>query len=45
VLTNPPPGSSSTAARVEVDMHAKGVDQALINAVRRPHLRPILSAK
>lgn len=30
---------------IEVDMHAKGVDQALIDAARKPNLRPVISAK
>lgn len=30
---------------IEVDMHAKGVDEALIDAAGKPNLRPVISAK
>ncbi|SEP73267.1 hypothetical protein [Microlunatus flavus] len=37
--------ASSSGRPLEIDMHAKGVDQALLDAVAKPGLRPVLSAK
>lgn len=36
---------SKVGRPIEVDMHAKGVDQALIDAAKKPNLRPVISAK
>ncbi len=36
---------AATGRELEVDMHAKGVDQALLDAVDQPTLHPVLSAK
>lgn len=36
---------SASGRELEVDMHAKGVDQALLDAVSQPGLHPVLSAK
>ncbi len=30
---------------IEVDMHAKGVDQALLDSVAKPNIRPVISGK
>ncbi|TDW65989.1 hypothetical protein [Kribbella pratensis] len=38
-------GANSVGRPLEVDMHAKGVDQALLDAVDLPNLSPVLSAK
>ncbi len=38
-------GADSVGRPLEIDMHAKGVDQPLIDAVTRPNLHPVLSAK
>lgn len=38
-------GASSVGRDIEVDMHAKGVDQPLIDAIQKPGLHPVLSAK
>ena len=38
-------GASSSGRSLEVDMHAKGVDQALLDAADKPNLRTVLSAK
>ncbi|MGI5129796.1 hypothetical protein ACQEVB_23545 [Pseudonocardia sp. CA-107938] len=38
-------GADSVGRPLEIDMHAKGVDQALLDAVDRPMLSPVLSAK
>lgn len=37
--------ASASGRSLEIDMHAKGVDQVLLDAVAKPGLRPILSAK
>lgn len=37
--------ASGCGRDLEIDMHAKGVDQALLDAVNKPGLRPVLSAK
>ncbi|MBO0812624.1 MAG: hypothetical protein J2P23_11355 [Microlunatus sp.] len=36
---------SATGRQLQVDMHAKGVDDNLLGAVDKPGLRPVLSAK
>lgn len=36
---------SATGKPLQVDMHAKGVDAALLDAVNKPGLKPVLSAK
>ncbi|GAB3765142.1 hypothetical protein [Microlunatus parietis] len=36
---------AATGRELEVDLHAKGVDQALLDAVDQPTLHPVLSAK
>jgi len=36
---------SDSGRELEVDMHAKGVDQALLDAVRKPGIDPVLSGK
>ncbi|WP_405069120.1 hypothetical protein OG558_04675 [Kribbella sp. NBC_01510] len=38
-------GANSVGRPLEIDMHAKGVDQALLDAVDLPNLSPVLSAK
>ncbi|WP_433297365.1 hypothetical protein ACQPZQ_18430 [Pseudonocardia sp. CA-142604] len=38
-------GAASVGRPLEIDMHAKGVDQALLDAVDLPSLSPVLSAK
>jgi len=38
-------GIASVGRPIQVDMHAKGVDQALLEAVSKPGLQPVLSAK
>lgn len=38
-------GANSAGRPLEIDMHAKGVDQALLDAVDLPNLSPVLSAK
>lgn len=38
-------GASAAGRPLMIDMHAKGVDQALIDAVNKPNLTPVLSAK
>jgi hypothetical protein len=38
-------GADSVGRPLEIDMHAKGVDQALLDAATRPNLSPVLSAK
>ncbi|KAA9089098.1 serine/threonine-protein kinase [Microbacterium radiodurans] len=37
--------ASRVGRPLEIDMHAKGVDPALIRAAMRPNLRPVISAK
>lgn len=36
---------SATGKPLQVDMHAKGVDDALLDAVNKPGLKPVLGAK
>lgn len=36
---------SDVGRPIEVDMHAKGVDSALLKAVDKPNIRPVISAK
>jgi len=36
---------SSVGRPIEVDMHAKGVDQALVDAAAKPNIRTMISAK
>jgi hypothetical protein len=38
-------GANSVGRPLEIDMHAKGVDQALLDAVALPNLSAVLSAK
>ncbi|MBM7798969.1 hypothetical protein JOE57_001890 [Microlunatus panaciterrae] len=38
-------GASGSGRSLEIDMHAKGVDKALLDAAAKPNLRPVLSAK
>ncbi len=37
--------ASEVGRPLEIDMHAKGVDAALVEAVRKPNLRPVISGK
>jgi hypothetical protein len=37
--------ASKVGRPLEIDMHAKGVDDVLVAAARKPNLRPVISAK